>query len=268
MGAVGDPGADRTRTLFTASNLTRAFCGAMVLPVAVDSCMPRSRLQVPATAEPEKPLRIRGTMFVVLAFIAATLWASCSSQDGASVTFVTPSVTNGAPPAPPSMSAATPAEERTQPAATAKVAQAAATTAAPALHDNTQPPQSGRWIDVDVTQYVVKLMDGQAVVRRIGPVAVGAQIGTGAYLSTGTGLFHVYSKTQALTYDAPFDTYISDWVGFDPRLDNGFHSFLKDKDGHIVDASTGRLSNGCIRTAQPEAIFAFAEMGMPVYVHK
>ena len=219
---------------------------------------------MPVTTEPEGRERLRGIMFVVLALIAAALWASCSSQDGASVTFVTPPVTNDAPPAP----TATPAGERTQAAATAKVPQAAATTAAPVLHDNTQPPQSGRWIDVDVTQYVVKLMDGQAVVRRIGPVAVGAQIDTGAYLSTGTGLFHVYSKTQALTYDAPFDTYISDWVGFDPQLDNGFHSFLKDKDGHIVDASTGRISNGCIRTPQPEVIFAFAETGMPVYVHK
>jgi hypothetical protein len=57
-------------------------------------------------------------------------------------------------------------------------------------------------------------------------------------------------------------------VGFDPQLDNGFHSFLKDKDGHVVDASTGRISNGCIRTPQPEVIFAFAETGMPVYVHK
>jgi hypothetical protein len=89
----------------------------------------------------------------------------------------------------------------------------------------------------------------------------------GAYLSTATGLFHVYSKTQALTYDPPYDTYISDWVGFDPQLDNGFHSFLKDKDGHVVDASTGRISNGCIRTPQPEVVFAFAETGMPVYAH-
>ena len=34
-----------------------------------------------------------------------------------------------------------------------------------------------------------------------------------------------------------------------------------------MDASTGRVSNGCIRTGDEAAIFAFAEIGMPVYVH-
>jgi hypothetical protein len=128
-------------------------------------------------------------------------------------------------------------------------------------------PTAGRWIDVDVTRYVVQLMDGSTVVKTIGPIAVGEQIDTGAYLSTQTGLFHVYNKLEPLAYDAPYDTYISHWVGFDPAKDNGFHSFLKDERGKVVDASTGKISNGCIRTGEPEAIFAFAEIGMPVYVH-
>jgi lipoprotein-anchoring transpeptidase ErfK/SrfK len=110
-------------------------------------------------------------------------------------------------------------------------------------------------------------MDGQGVVTTIGPVAVGAEIDTGIYNSTATGVFHVYSKTAARTYDAPYDTYISNWVGFDPSLDNGFHSFLEDAAGNVVDASTGRVSNGCIRTGQSAAIYAFAEIGMPVVVH-
>ena len=128
-------------------------------------------------------------------------------------------------------------------------------------------PSTGRWIDVDVTRYVVQLMDGSTVVKTIGPIAVGEQIDTGAYLSTQTGLFHVYNKLEPLAYDAPYDTYISHWVGFDPAKDNGFHSFLKDASGKVVDASTGKISNGCIRTGEAEAIFAFAEIGMPVYVH-
>jgi hypothetical protein len=104
-------------------------------------------------------------------------------------------------------------------------------------------------------------------VREIAPVAVGAQIDTGEYASTQTGLFHVYDKVADLVYDAPYSTYISNWVGFDPDKANGFHSFLKDKTGNVVDASTGRVSNGCIRTGAEEAIFAFAEVGMPVWVH-
>ena len=120
---------------------------------------------------------------------------------------------------------------------------------------------------VDVTNFVVRMMDGTSVVRELAPVGVGEQINTGAYLSTQTGLFQVYNKVEALTYDAPYDTYISHWIGFDPAKDNGFHSLLKDASGTVVDASTGRVSNGCIRVGDAEALFAFAEIGMPVYVH-
>jgi hypothetical protein len=162
--------------------------------------------------------------------------------------------------------------------AAASVSEASATpgpqreaTAAP---DTAQPAATpdlarttGRWIDVDVTRFVVRLMDGTSAVREIAPVAVGAQIDTGEYASTQTGLFHVYNKVADLVYDAPYSTYISNWVGFDPDKANGFHSFLKDKTGNVVDASTGRVSNGCIRTGAEEAIFAFAEVGMPVWVH-
>ncbi|MEX2247956.1 MAG: L,D-transpeptidase [Dehalococcoidia bacterium] len=129
------------------------------------------------------------------------------------------------------------------------------------------PPGGGRWIEVDVTAYVVRLMDGATVLHEIAPVAVGVQVDTGEYLSTQTGLFAVNSKVEGLAYDAPYDTYISHWVGFDADKDNGFHSFLKDASGAVVDPSTGRVSNGCIRTGDPEALFAFAEIGMPVWVH-
>jgi hypothetical protein len=149
-----------------------------------------------------------------------------------------------------------------EPASTAPAAE-------PAAVATTDPlaPTEGRWIEVDVTRLVVRLMDGAAVVKEIAPVAVGKEIDTGAYESTQTGLFHVYNKTEDLAWDAPYQTYISHWVGFDPDKANGFHSFLKDKDGHVIDASTGRVSNGCIRTGDEAAIFAFAEIGMPVYVH-
>jgi hypothetical protein len=174
-------------------------------------------------------------------------------------------VPTGGKPAAPARTATAdaPIEQPTQSqAATATSQPPAATVEAPP-----GPPASGRWIEVDVTNLVVRLMDGQSVVREIAPVGVGVQVDTGAYLSTQTGLFHVNSKTADLVYDAPYDTYISHWVGFDAEKDNGFHSFLKDASGNVVDASTGRVSNGCIRTGEPEAVFAFAEIGMPVWVH-
>ena len=126
--------------------------------------------------------------------------------------------------------------------------------------------RTGRWIEVDVTRFVVRLMDGKQVVREIGPVAVGREVDTGRYESTQTGLFHVYNKTAPRTFDAPYNTYIQWWVGFDPAKDNGFHSFLLDAEGKVMDAGTGRISNGCIRTGEAEAVFQYAEVGMPVFV--
>ncbi len=147
------------------------------------------------------------------------------------------------------------------------VAPAAATQAPQPTPAPSSVPTAGRWIDVDVTRYVVSLMEGPRVMKVIAPVGVGTQIDTGAYESTQTGLFYVYVKTPGLQYDPPYKTYISDWVGFDAAKANGFHSFLKDDLGKVVDPSTGRISNGCIRTGDSVAIYDFAEIGMPVLVH-
>ncbi len=140
-------------------------------------------------------------------------------------------------------------------------------TPTPVTLDGSVAPTEGRWIEVDVTKYVVRLMDGASVVNEISPVGVGEQIDTGEYISTQTGLFAVQNKIEELAYDPPYDTYISHWVAFDPDRANGFHSLLKDEIGTVVDASTGRVSNGCIRSAAATQIFEFAEVGMPVWVH-
>ena len=133
--------------------------------------------------------------------------------------------------------------------------------------DGTSQPSTGRWIDVDVNRYQVRLMNGTDATRVISPVGVGAQVDSGAYESTQTGTFRVHNKIAGLQYDAPYKTYISDWVGFDAARANGFHSLLKDAKGNIVDPSTGRISNGCIRVGDSAAIFAYAEIGMVVFVH-
>jgi hypothetical protein len=194
---------------------------------------------------------------------------------------------DGEPLVPPGVPAVTATPSKTAtPEATATATRTATPTNVPATATPTSPPpppptatpepyvppppptrpETGYWIDVDVSNYVVSLMHDSTVLQVIAPVGVGEQIDTGAYLSTATGLYYVYSLNDALVYDAPYDTYISHWVGFDPSLDNGFHSFLKNEDGEVVDASTGRVSNGCIRTGGAEDIYAFAYIGMPVWV--
>lgn len=222
-------------------------------------------------------------LFAVLAPVLVLGAMACGSGSSAarggvtieplgSSTAVVAAVPTGGKPAVPSTAApAAPdvAATATEPPASAATESPAATSTprAQLASDGSTAPTQGRWIEVDVTRFVVRLMDGSSVVREIAPVAVGAQVDTGAYASTQTGLFHVNNKIADLAYDAPYDTYISHWVGFDPEKANGFHSFLKDKAGNVVDAGSGRISNGCIRTGEAEALFAFAEIGMPVWVH-
>jgi len=213
-----------------------------------------------------------GRARLVLAALAATLCALAASGCGGGVP--APAVPPTTPTTPtatvmPSVVAARPALARASatPAAPPTPAPTPAPAAPAAATPPPAPPESGRWIDVDVTRFAVRLMDGRTVVREIGPVAVGREIDTGRYESTQTGLFHVYVKDATLSYDAPYDTYIQWWVGFDPEKANGFHSFLLDERGVVADATVGRVSNGCIRTGAPRAIFEFAEVGMPVFVH-
>jgi hypothetical protein len=216
----------------------------------------------------------------VAALMFALAAAACGSGSNAgarggvtieplvSVTSIAAVPTGGKPAAPPAVATGTAATATNEPAPAATEAPASTAMASePVTSDGSGAPTEGRWIEVDVTTFVVRLIDGAAVVREIAPVAVGEQVDTGEYASTQTGLFYVNSKIEDLAYDPPYDTYISHWVGFDPDKANGFHSFLKDKDGNVVDPRTGRISNGCIRTGAPDAVFAFAEVGMPVWVH-
>lgn len=205
------------------------------------------------TFSPARP-RQRDTSFVLLA-VTAILIAACGGPSKPTPPSAPPTAT---------IAAATPATAPTAAPTAAKTLTAAV--AAPKPPPATAPT-SGKWIDVDVTRFTVKLMDGKEVLREVGPVGVGVQVDTGAYESTQTGLFHVYNKIAGLTYDAPYDTYIDWWVGFDPQKANGFHSFLLNDKGGVVNAATGRISNGCIRTPEPQAIFEFAEVGMAVFVH-
>jgi hypothetical protein len=211
---------------------------------------------------------------LVFALAAAACGSGSNAGPGGGVTIeplvsgtsVAAVPTGGKPAAPPPAATGAPATITDEPAATEAPA-ATATPSEPVTSDGSSAPTEGRWIDVDVTTFAVRLMDGATVTREVTPVAVGEQVDTGEYASTQTGLFHVYNKVEDLAYDPPYDTYVSHWVGFDPDKANGFHSFLKDKDGNVVDARTGRISNGCIRTGAPDVVFAFAEVGMLVYVH-
>ncbi|HEX2910330.1 MAG TPA: L,D-transpeptidase [Chloroflexia bacterium] len=128
---------------------------------------------------------------------------------------------------------------------------------------------NGRWIDFNRQEGVTRLMEGNKVVKTL-PSAYGYGIpgSDSDFYSTAPGQYNVYEKNPDLVYDGTYSgLYFEGWVGFDKTRANGFHSFLLNEKGEVVDNRTGPVSHGCIRTEDWRAIFDFAEVGMPVIVH-
>jgi uncharacterized protein YraI len=137
----------------------------------------------------------------------------------------------------------------------------------PDIAEPAQPAE--RWIDIDRSTATVTLYEGQT------PVAsyqgkIGRDPATDGFYSTAIGTYHVYSMNKGLS-PTPFadDTYLTDWVGFDPVRKNGIHSPVRDADGN-EKAWQNATTLGCVRLQADAAVavFAFAEIGMRVEVHE
>jgi hypothetical protein len=134
-----------------------------------------------------------------------------------------------------------------------------------------EPPVKGneRWINVNLTDSTTRLVEGRKILREI-PSAYGyGKYGSDSdYFSTAPGLYRVYTKYEGLQHDNEYTGfYFQGWVGFDPSRANGFHSFLMDDKGKVVDSRLGPVSHGCVRTEDWKAVYDFAQIGMPVVVH-
>lgn len=133
------------------------------------------------------------------------------------------------------------------------------------------PPVGGneRWIDFNLSDGFTRLMEGRRVVLEL-PSAYGYGFPgqTDDFYSTAPGVYSVYAKSEPLVYDGAYSgQYFMGWVGFDPSRANGFHSFLMDDKGQVVDSRLGPISHGCVRTTDWRAVYDFAQFGMPVIVH-
>src|SRR5262245_59233930 len=135
-------------------------------------------------------------LFLFATFSVLTMACSASNSDSSSQGAVIE-------PAQPAASAAPVGGKPDRGAAAAAVTPNPAASPASAAQNPAQP-QAGRWIDVDVTRFRVRLMDGAQTLKTLEPVAVGAQVDTGAFESTQTGLFYVYNKIPGLQYDPPY----------------------------------------------------------------
>lgn len=146
---------------------------------------------------------------------------------------------------------------------------------APHLGDDPAPASEDgwtsdeRWIEVDRDTATVILHDGTTIVETFHG-KVGGDPSDDGYYSTALGTFHVYSMSKELT-ETPFaeDVYLTDWVGFDPERNNGFHSPVRDASG-AEQAAQNPTTLGCVRldAAAAEEMFAFAYIGMRVEIHE
>lgn len=129
------------------------------------------------------------------------------------------------------------------------------------------PPE--RWIDIDRSEASVTLFDGDVAVETfVG--RIGRDPSPDGFYSTAIGSYRVYSMNRGLA-PSPFadDTWLTDWVGFDPERSNGIHSPVRDANG-VEKAWQNPTTMGCVRLGAEAAatVFDFAEIGMRVEVHE
>ena len=124
------------------------------------------------------------------------------------------------------------------------------------------------WIDVNRTTQTVTLYIGTEAQASF-TAKIGRDPAVDGFYSTAVGTFHVYSKEKGLA-STPFvdDTYMTDWVGFDPDRKNGFHSPVREADGS-ERVPQNPTTMGCVRLTAEDAVtvFDFAYVGMRVEVH-
>ena len=98
---------------------------------------------------------------------------------------------------------------------------------------------------------------------------IGRDPSADGFYATAVGTYHVYSMNKGLA-PTPFaeDTYLTDWVGFDPVRKNGIHSPVRDADGNVKPWQNP-TTLGCVRLEADDAVtvFEFASIGMRVEVH-
>jgi uncharacterized protein YraI len=139
---------------------------------------------------------------------------------------------------------------------------------APAIVPEITTEPAERWIDIDRSTATVSLYVGD-VSQASFVGKIGRDPASDGFYSTAIGTYHVYSMNKGLS-PTPFaeDTYLTDWVGFDPVRKNGIHSPVRDEDGNEKSWQNA-TTLGCVRleAAAAESVFAFAEIGMRVEVH-
>jgi hypothetical protein len=127
-------------------------------------------------------------------------------------------------------------------------------------------PSGEHWVDVDRTTNQVHLMIGDVVVASYR--AMMSREAGGVTNGTNAGSYIIHNKHVGLLYTPYAHNYFAYWASFDPGREEGFHSWVMDKDGNVVPGGDG-YTLGCIATSVPDSaeIFSFLEVGMRVEIH-
>lgn len=137
-----------------------------------------------------------------------------------------------------------------------------------AVESNLATEPVEHWIDVNRTTATVTLFAGDSAIASFAG-KIGRDPSADGFYATAVGTYHVYSMNKGLA-PTPFadDTWLSDWVGFDPERKNGIHSPVRDEFGNEKPWQNP-ATLGCVRldAAAAVTVFEFAEIGMRVEVH-
>lgn len=124
-----------------------------------------------------------------------------------------------------------------------------------------------RWIDVNRNNGAVTLYIGDEPQATYWG-SLSYDTSDGGFYTTASGTYYVFSKYEPLAYTAYAQAYITDWVGFDPERDNGFHSWTRGADGAVLPYGAGNTA-GCVglEPSAAKAVYDFSFIGMRVVVH-
>jgi hypothetical protein len=121
-----------------------------------------------------------------------------------------------------------------------------------------------KWIEVDLAASEIVLHSAGADSVHM-PAATG--VAGDPHYATPIGVFRVQSMEKGPIENAP-SVFVADVLIIDIASGTGIHSMPMDKEGTVTDGRTGpSLTAGCIRVAESSAVFAFADLGMPVWIH-
>ncbi|MGB3328899.1 MAG: L,D-transpeptidase [Thermomicrobiales bacterium] len=123
------------------------------------------------------------------------------------------------------------------------------------------------WIDVNRSNGQVTLYVGDEVYA-VYWGSLSYDTSDGGFYTTASGTYYVYSMYEPLSYTPYANNYITDWVGFDPSRDNGFHSWTRDASGAVIPGGSGATA-GCVglEPSAAQAVYDFSYIGMMVVVH-